>query len=224
MELTKEQIQYIDNRLEKEGVKYWDIRIEMLDHVVSDVEKRLERDEDFKKAVQNSFISLGWNGSFEDLIKNRLIGINKIVRKKYFNQIGLFFTSFKMVLLILFLTSIYYYIFLNFSLQVFKTLTKIILFTPIIYGVLLYFFESSKKGKSGYLTYSSFYIFFSFLLLNAILQFVKPEGIISVTKETQLFVWFVVTCLNTVFSFAGIMVHTKTSKKIKKIELKLKSL
>jgi hypothetical protein len=36
MELTKQQIQHIENRLIKNGVKYWDIRIEMLDHVVSD--------------------------------------------------------------------------------------------------------------------------------------------------------------------------------------------
>jgi hypothetical protein len=41
MELTKEQVHYIENRLENEGIKYWDIRIEMLDHVVSDVENRM---------------------------------------------------------------------------------------------------------------------------------------------------------------------------------------
>lgn len=40
MELTKQQIKYIDHRLENDGIKYWDIRIEMLDHVVSDVEER----------------------------------------------------------------------------------------------------------------------------------------------------------------------------------------
>ena len=48
MELTKEQIQYIENRLIKDGVKYWDIRIEMLDHIVSDVEKTLDKGTPFK--------------------------------------------------------------------------------------------------------------------------------------------------------------------------------
>jgi hypothetical protein len=47
MKLTKEQIQYIDNRLKKEGIKYWDIRIEMIDHVVSDLEKNAKTS-DFK--------------------------------------------------------------------------------------------------------------------------------------------------------------------------------
>ncbi len=223
MELTKEQIKYIDHRLENEGIKYWDIRIEMLDHVVSDVEERIEIGEDFKKSVQNSFISLGWNGNFEDLTKSRLIGINKVVRKQYFNQIRLLFTKIRSIFLILFLSSIYYLVFLTFSLKTFKVVTMIILFSPIIYGVFLHFSEFDKKGKSGYLTYSSFYIFFSFLFLNAVIQFAKPNGIIPVTKDIQLFIWLIVTCLNSVFSIAGILVHLQNLKKIKNINLKLKS-
>ena len=43
--------------LKENGVKYWDIRIETLDHVVSDVENRLEKEEIFIDAVQNSFLS-----------------------------------------------------------------------------------------------------------------------------------------------------------------------
>jgi hypothetical protein len=39
MKITKEQIKYIDHRLENNGLKYWDIRIEMVDHVVSDLKK-----------------------------------------------------------------------------------------------------------------------------------------------------------------------------------------
>ena len=221
MELTKEQIKHIDHRLENEGVKYWDIRIEMLDHISSDVEKRIQSGEKFKDAVQNSFIFSGWNGSFKELTKSRLFGINKIIRKQYFNQIKAFFTNFRSLFIILFLVSIYYLLFLSASLKIFKIVMMFILFCPIIYGVFLHFSEFSKKGKSGYLTYSSFYIFFSFLLLNVVIQFVKPNGIIPVTKETHLMVWFIVTSLNGIFSTAGILVHLKTSKKIKNIELKL---
>ncbi|MDN3618354.1 hypothetical protein QWY81_02655 [Polaribacter undariae] len=67
MELTKEQIQYIDHRLENEGVKYWDIRIEMLDHIISDVEKNLKPENteyEFKEIVQTSFVTLGWKENF----------------------------------------------------------------------------------------------------------------------------------------------------------------
>jgi len=65
MELTKKQVQFIDHRLETEGIKYWDIRIEMLDHVVSDVEQKLKPENseyEFKEMVQASFIDLGWKG------------------------------------------------------------------------------------------------------------------------------------------------------------------
>lgn len=86
MELTKEQIQHIENRLIKDGVKYWDIRIEMLDHIISDVENTLNNDTPFKESVQNAMVKLGWkenfNGSnFEGIIQQR----TKDIAKKYRN-------------------------------------------------------------------------------------------------------------------------------------------
>ena len=88
MELTKEQIQYIDHRLENDGVKYWDIRIEMLDHVVSDVEKNLKPENseyEFKEIVQDAFKSLGWKenfngGGFESRNKQGWKNANKFYR------------------------------------------------------------------------------------------------------------------------------------------------
>ena len=77
MELTKEQIQYIENRLENEGVKYWDIRIEMLDHIVTDVENQMQKSEKFNIAVQNSFIDLGWKNSFKQLMERKQIQYQK---------------------------------------------------------------------------------------------------------------------------------------------------
>ncbi|MDN3491601.1 hypothetical protein [Winogradskyella bathintestinalis] len=42
MKLTKEDIQFIDNYLENSEVIYVDIRMEMIDHVASDIENRIE--------------------------------------------------------------------------------------------------------------------------------------------------------------------------------------
>ena len=95
MELTKEQIKYIDHRLENDGIKYWDIRIEMLDHVVSNVENKLQQqnsENDFKEMVQESFIELGWKenfngGGLESIFLQRLKiyskGTNKGIVKEY---------------------------------------------------------------------------------------------------------------------------------------------
>ncbi|MBJ2173488.1 hypothetical protein JBL43_04525 [Aureibaculum sp. A20] len=41
MELTKQQIAFIDNYLKDKGVKYWDIKLELIDHIVSDVEHEI---------------------------------------------------------------------------------------------------------------------------------------------------------------------------------------
>ena len=95
MELTKEQIKYIDHRLENDGIKYWDIRIEMLDHVVSNIENKLQQqssENDFKEMVQESFIELGWKenfngGGLESVFLQRLKiyskGTNKGILKEY---------------------------------------------------------------------------------------------------------------------------------------------
>jgi hypothetical protein len=67
MELKKQQLKYIDHRLENEGIKYWDIRIEMLDHVVSYIEKTLKPENseyEFKEMVQSSLVTLGWKENF----------------------------------------------------------------------------------------------------------------------------------------------------------------
>ncbi|UAM97662.1 hypothetical protein K8354_15365 [Polaribacter litorisediminis] len=221
MELSKKQIQYIENRLEKNGITYWDIRLELLDHVVSDIESRLEIGESYNSALENSFYSLQLNRNLEGLNKKRLLDINKIVRKQYFNKVVSLFTSPKSFILMLFLISLYSLVFLFGNYFVFKTITIFLLFTPITLGLVLYFKEFLRMKKSGYLVYSSFYIFFSFLMLNLFLQFPKPDGIFPVTKETQLFIWFLVTCINSIFSVAGILIHLKNIKNIKAIKQKL---
>ncbi|WP_397444815.1 hypothetical protein [Polaribacter sp. R77954] len=101
MELTRQQIKYIDHRLENEGIKYWDIRIELLDHVVSYVEQKLKPENseyEFKEFVQESFESLGWrenfNGdAFEKVFLKRNVLNAKKIRKKYGQEIKSKFTS-----------------------------------------------------------------------------------------------------------------------------------
>jgi hypothetical protein len=214
MELTKEQVQYIENRLQKNGIKYWDIKIEILDHIVSDIEKRLTVGELYKNALENSFYALGFHGDLTGLNKRRLLGINKIVRKQYFTKIKSLLTNFLSAVAIFSFIAIYYLFFSLVSVAVFEISSLILLIIPITIGAILHFSEFLKKRKSGYLTYSSFYIFFAFLLLNMFIQFVKPDGIIPVSKEIQLWVWFLITAANSVFSYAGIQVYLKTKRKI----------
>ncbi|WP_452603034.1 hypothetical protein [Pontimicrobium sp. MEBiC06410] len=41
MKLSKEEIQFIDQYLIKNGVKYWDVRLELLDHIILAVEYKI---------------------------------------------------------------------------------------------------------------------------------------------------------------------------------------
>ena len=86
MQLTAKQIQYINYQLEEEGIRFWDIRIEMLDHVISDLEENYTEDYPFKKGMQEVFEKLGWKenfngGGFEKLMKTKLNNYHKQSRK-----------------------------------------------------------------------------------------------------------------------------------------------
>lgn len=53
MKLTKENIVFIDNYLQNSGVFYYDVRVEMLDHVATAVEKKMEEESlDFYEAFK----------------------------------------------------------------------------------------------------------------------------------------------------------------------------
>ena len=60
MELTKEQIQRIEHYLNAKNITYIDIRLEILDHIISDIEtKMIKENLDFETAFYN--VTVKWN-------------------------------------------------------------------------------------------------------------------------------------------------------------------
>lgn len=221
MELTKEQIEYIDNRLKNEGVKYWDIRIELLDHIVTEVEYRLDLGNDFKKAVQNAMVNSGWNGSFEKLTRKRLFGINRIVRKQFFDEFLNIFKSKEKFICAFLLTMLFFFSYQNLSFSMLKKLCFIILLIPVVFGMCVGIYNMIKYKKSGYIEYGSFYTLFPFLILSMVLQFISKGGFFETSEEIYSQIIFVATVLNSLFSYAGLIVYLRISKKMKELELKL---
>ena len=92
MKLTKQEIQFIDNYLIKNEVKYWDVRLEILDHIVSAVEVKIVNDGiSFNEALLevhrgfgNQFIEFGVpkDKIFEKGLYQSNIGFKKFTRKK----------------------------------------------------------------------------------------------------------------------------------------------
>ena len=71
MSLDQPQIKYIDNYLKYHKVDYWDIRIELLDHIVSKVETLMEDGNSFESALEEVHVGFGnsisrnWNSGKE---------------------------------------------------------------------------------------------------------------------------------------------------------------
>ena len=51
MKLTKEQIKFIDDYLIKNKVKFWDVRLELIDHIVLGVEDLMKEGQSFEDAM-----------------------------------------------------------------------------------------------------------------------------------------------------------------------------
>jgi len=92
MKLTKEEIKFIDNYLIKNEVKFWDVRLELLDHIVSAVEDKIANDGvSFNEALLevhrgfgNQIIAFGVHNSeiFEKGLYQNNIGFKKFTRTK----------------------------------------------------------------------------------------------------------------------------------------------
>lgn len=224
MKLTKQQVNYIENRLIKNGVSYWDIRVEMLDHLASETETQMQQGKAFGVAVDYAFFKTKWQGNLKDIVKSRLIKINNRVRKQYFTTALQVFTSYKTLIpLILFVLG-YYWLLLNTSYILFKRISLVLILTPVVLGLCYHFLNLVGKNKSGIMLYASFYLFFAFLILQGFIQFIQPDGILEVTQHTHTLIIFAVVVANTIFSYAGIKVFFKNKKQSDLIYKKLQTL
>jgi hypothetical protein len=217
MELTKQQIQHIDHRLENEGIKYWDIRIEMLDHVVSDVEQKLKLENseyEFKEIVQESFVALGWKenfngGGFESVLASRLRIYNRNKNKKfrqYFKE-----TFFKPN----FILGIFSYATAVFYFQENKLGLKVIFFSTIAVYVafMLRFAFKYKVMNSARLGSAIVFATFLIAILNVVIQMPK----FFFDYEISLFSISMIMIVVASFSAIGISYLNEELKKAQKI-------
>ncbi|MGK0413046.1 MAG: branched-subunit amino acid transport protein [Polaribacter sp.] len=217
MELTKQQMQYIDHRLENEGVKYWDIRIEMLDHVVSDVEQKLKPENskyEFKEIVQESFENLGWKenfngGGFESVLASRLRIYNKNKNKKFKQYFKETFFKPNFILGILsYATAVFYF-------QENKLALKVIFFSTIAVYVafMLRFAFKYKVMNSARLGSAIVFATFPITIFNAVIYMPK----VFLDYEISLFSISMIMIVVASFSAIGISYLNEELKKAQKI-------
>lgn len=216
MELTKEQIEYIDLYLKKNGIKYWDLRIEMIDHIVSKIEEN-PLSKDFKSELKKALINLNWLGNLKDINREGWQNTNKKFRRKYYNQIITLFKSLKtiafllLVIISLFIASEY----LNFD--VFKKGCLIVLFISILPFFYLMIKQSlGKYGRSVNLDYGVFYFSFAILMINLPIQLLKETS-----EFVQKIGLFVIMPVFLIALYAGYKVYKETLSRVNNMKNQL---
>ncbi|MCH3883646.1 hypothetical protein [Tenacibaculum aquimarinum] len=101
MELTKEQVLQIDNYISACGIKYYDVKMEIVDHFASILELRLEEepDLDFKKAIVEEHKKFSNNG-FKKLLEIKTDSVHKRFFKSSLKHLFSFFTLPKVIITI----------------------------------------------------------------------------------------------------------------------------
>ncbi|WP_430410871.1 hypothetical protein [Kordia sp.] len=75
MKLTKDEIQTIDEYLQRSGVSYWDVRIELLDHFIEAIEEKIATTElSFDEALMEVTVAFG-----NDIQERHLLNRDKTV-------------------------------------------------------------------------------------------------------------------------------------------------
>ena len=97
--LTKVQIQYLDTYIEKSGIEWFDLKVELVDHMSEKTIAILENNPEleFEKAVTKAKISFGTKG-FRLIIVSRTKQIESAFYKRVFKYMLSFFTLPKIIL------------------------------------------------------------------------------------------------------------------------------
>ncbi|WP_237274322.1 hypothetical protein [Tenacibaculum ovolyticum] len=194
MELTKEQIQRVEKYLDKKGVKFIDFRIEIFDHIISQIEQKLAIDNaDFKTVFYQ--VTNEWNKQLDET-SSWFFGFIYPAPKVVINRAK---KIFKKYLFLAYLQMIVtYLVVFNSKLELNKTFSYLIFFVLIIF-LLISIFYTFKIWKSKQKTVYSFiiktqslnFLFFPFMIINTSFEDFMNIGylgyLIIVTYYSRLF-------------------------------------
>lgn len=220
MKLSKEQITKIDTYLEENGVKYWDVRLEMIDHLAS----KLEKQKGIVLSKNLLIKEFGSSISLEKTIEIKRKSINKKYRKLFSQEVLIFFKSTKNILMFFVFSFLYFQIFKELNTKVFLKLSVTIALIPPIISALFQFYIWIKKNKSIYLATALFYFMFSFLLYNMIIQLTIHDLIFKFSQQTQGKIILFSFPLYLVGMYSGFKVFYKTHKEYTRIYKELQSI
>ena len=181
MKLTTEQINYIENYIKSFNIKYYEVYMEILDHIILSVEEILEENAaiTFEDAVLKAKIEGFGKDGFRGMMDEKLKSAQKQARKQNNKMIKEYFTFPKIVMTLT--VFIGYFLFLQFFDDPRKA-HAIIATVLIFFGLSQYlYFKKFQKIKSFYilkthlLNFASMLLFPIYQLSNTILIYGKDS-------------------------------------------------
>ena len=214
MELTKEQLLQIDNYIFSCGIKFYDVRTEIIDHFANILEEKLDENPDlnFKKEIENIHRNFSDRG-FSKLLKEK----TKSVQTKFYKQsLKHLITFFKLPKIIVSI-ALFYLLFLLMNLFENKeTFFQILTGLGFLYIIAFFFslFFKKRKEKEEFLALNMNNSLFqiinnSVILFNSITIFRTSESLLNpIHNSIQLGVFVLVL----LFFWSGEYVYYKNKK------------
>ncbi len=190
MALTKDQIISIDAYLKTKGLKYWDIRLEMVDHLAS----KLETNKDL--VLNDALLNKEFGDFFQVKKTAQLITLNikRKYRKLLFNEAKSFLSSFKNILLLALVFVLEIVLFLNNPNKIFLKVNLLLLLIPSNIPAYFAILNSIRKNNSRNIEMALHYATYSLLILGFInvVNFIDPSNTHIVFKQLFLSVILIV--------------------------------
>jgi len=209
MEITKQHIQIIDDHFKNNGIKYWDLRIEMIDHLVSDIEQNSIA-EDFKSEFSKSLKRANWSGDLSVVNREGWQNVNRKYRSEYHKGFIDFFKNYKNVSIFVIGFLSFYFFSKIISFKTFDTVSRILFISPLLM-VFIEFGKSlfKKYGRSINLDYGINYMIMSFLILN-----MAPIVFDDQSALFQKIMWFIILPIHFVAFYSGYILYKKAIVKV----------
>lgn len=217
MEISKEQLLQIDQYLLKCGVKFLDVRSEIVDHFASILEKKLNNNPglDFNKEIQNIHSNFKDNG-FKNLLKEKTKSVQKRFYKQSVAQLITFFKLPKILIMVALFCALYWSMsFMEETASFFSVLSGVLIFL----GFRLLFNVNMRNSKKDTflvlnMTLYFFNIFYVCVMIFNFASGVKNEIYFLIFSTS--FIKLVVFVFLLLFYWSGEYVYRQNKKEIQK--------
>ncbi|WP_405610225.1 hypothetical protein [Polaribacter sp. Asnod1-A03] len=217
MELSKEQLLQIDNYIFSCGIKYYDVKAEIVDHFANILEEKLEANPylDFKREIENIHKNFSDSG-FSKLLKEK----TKSVHKKFYKQSLKHLITFFKLPRILISAGLFYTLFLWMNLFEDKKDFFFWVYSSLLFVTVLIFYQNwktSRQNKKTFLILNKTNNFlqiinFSSILFNSITNFRSEESFLNPIYNNIQLAIFVLLLL---FYWSGEYVFYQNKKLVK---------